>query len=150
MWHMSYRCCSSGNVLVYYDLQLKGKSCGMSFKLYSLFTSKSKILKNYKNGESGLIYIYIICIIHPMMVNLNIEVNIIPAFRFKPMSRRKKCEQYETRGRNSKRFPRTWERNTVNTRRTLSEPGNHCSRVWLPRAIWSCSKKPRLRPVKYW
>lgn len=55
---MSYRCCSSGNVLVYYVLQLKGKSYGMSFKLYSLFTSKSKILKNYKNDESGLIYIY--------------------------------------------------------------------------------------------
>lgn len=31
------------------------KSLGMSFKLYSLVTSKSKILKNSKNDETGLI-----------------------------------------------------------------------------------------------
>lgn len=102
---MSYRCCSSGNVLVYYVLQLKGKSYGMSFKLYSLFTSKSKILKNYKNGESGLIYIYIICIIHPMMVNLNIEVNIIPAFQVQTNEQKEKVRAVRDERKKFKEIP---------------------------------------------
>lgn len=102
---MSYRCCSSGNVLVYYVLQLKGKSYGMSLKLYSLFTSKSKILKNYKNGESGLIYIYIICIIHPMMVNLNIEVNIIPAFQVQTNEQKEKVRAVRDERKKFKEIP---------------------------------------------
>lgn len=94
---------TSGNVLVYYDLQLKGKSCGMSFKLYSLFTSKSKILKNSKNGESGLIYI--ICIIYPMMVNLNIEVNIIPAFQVQTNEQKEKVRAVRDERKKFKEIP---------------------------------------------
>lgn len=50
-------------------------------------------------------YIYIICIIHPMMVNLNIEVNIIPAFQVQTNEQKEKVRAVRDERKKFKEIP---------------------------------------------